>query len=72
MTQKEDTNRLDNSLAINRWRLVLGSMSDQSLSFSGSEREVRTFEEMEQLLDYLYNHAQGGDVREDGTSERCG
>ena len=64
---------LDNNLAINRWRLVLGSMSDNSLPFSGSEREIQSFEDMEQLLDYLYSHAQGDDVRaDDGTSDRSG
>ena len=63
---------LDKELALNRWRLVLGSMSDNSLSFSGSEREIQSFEDMEQLLDYLYGHAQGDDVRADETSGRGG
>lgn len=63
---------LDKELALNRWRLVLGSMSDNSLSFSGSEREIQSFEDMEQLLDYLYSRAQGDDVRVDETSGRGG
>lgn len=63
---------LDKELALNRWRLVLGSMSDNSLPFSGSEREIQSFEDMEQLLDYLYSRAQGDDVRVDETSSRGG
>ena len=63
---------LDKGLALNRWRLVLGSMSDNSLSFSGSEREIQSFVDMEQLLDYLYGHAQGDDVRADESSDRSG
>ncbi|MEE1083229.1 MAG: VWA domain-containing protein [Paludibacteraceae bacterium] len=63
---------LDKELALNRWRLVLGSMSDNSLPFSGSEREIQSFEDMEQLLDYLYSRAQGDDVRVDETSGRGG
>lgn len=63
---------LDRDLALNRWRLVLGSMSDNSLSFSGSDREILSFEDMEQLLDYLYSHAQGDDVRGESISDRSG
>lgn len=63
---------LDRDLALNRWRLVLGSMSDKSLSFSGSDREIMSFEDMEQLLDYLYSHAQGDDVRGESISDRSG
>lgn len=63
---------LDRDLALNRWRLVLGSMSDNSLSFSGSDREIMSFEDMEQLLDYLYSHAQGDDVRGESISDRSG
>jgi hypothetical protein len=68
----EDPNMLDRDLALNRWRLVLGSMSDNSLSFSGSDREIMSFEDMEQLLDYLYSHAQGDDVRGESISDRSG
>lgn len=63
---------LDRDIALNRWRLVLGSMSDNSLSFSGSDREILSFEDMEQLLDYLYSHAQGDDVRGESISDRSG
>ena len=58
-------NEQENMTAINRWKLVLGSFSDQHLSFSGNEREVRGFDDMEKLLDYLYSRAQGDDVRQD-------
>ncbi|MEE0084288.1 MAG: VWA domain-containing protein [Paludibacteraceae bacterium] len=68
----EDPNMLDRDLALNRWRLVLGSMSDNSLSFSGSDREIMSFEDMEHLLDYLYSHAQGDDVRGESISDRSG
>ena len=63
---------LDRDLALNRWRLVLGSMSDNSLSFSGSDIEILSLEDMEQLLDYLYSHAQGDDVRGESMSDRSG
>ena len=63
---------LDRDLALNRWRLVLGSMSDNSLSFSGSDIEILSLEDMEQLLDYLYSHAQGDDVRGESISDRSG
>lgn len=63
---------LDRQLAINRWRLVLGSKSDSSLAFGGSERELMMLGDMEELLDYLYSHAQGDDVRGEGSSDRTG
>lgn len=63
---------LDRQLAINRWRLVLGSKSDGSLAFGGSERELMMLEDMEELLDYLYSHAQDDDVRGEGSSDRTG
>lgn len=63
---------LDRQLAINRWRLVLGSKSDGSLAFGGSERELMMLGDMEELLDYLYSHAQGDDVRGEGSSDRTG
>lgn len=53
--------------AINRWRLVLGSLSDQNLQFGGEADNIQSFENMEQLLDYLYSRSQGDDVR---TGER--
>ncbi len=59
MTQAEQAHRQ----AINRWRLVLGSLSDRELQFGGSASDIRSFENMEELLDYLYSHAQGEDVR---------
>ncbi len=49
--------------AVNRWRLVLGNLSDQQLSFGGAESNIQKFMDMEQLLDYLYSRSQGDDVR---------
>ncbi|MBO5164559.1 MAG: VWA domain-containing protein [Ruminococcus sp.] len=63
---KTETDRI----SVNRWRLILGSYSGDSLGFSGSGDEIRQFHDMEQLLDYLYSKAQGDDVRE--TEERSG
>ena len=63
-------NALDAQLSVNRWRLVLGGGSDNELQFGGSEEELRNFEDMEELLDYLYGRANGDDIREDG--ERSG
>ena len=62
----------DSQLAINRWRLVLGSKSDRSLGFGGSGREVKALGEMEELLDYLYANAQGDDVRSERPERRSG
>lgn len=64
MTQEEQLHQQ----AVNRWRLVLGGLSDRALSFGGSARDIRTFEDMESLLDYLYGNAQGEDVRIGGRS----
>lgn len=60
---ENNQNELDKALSVNRWRLILGSMSDRSLGFTGSERDIQAFEDMEQLLDHLYSRAQGDDVR---------
>ena len=54
---------------LNRWRLILGKQSEQSLSFSGSQRELQSFGQMEDLLEYLYGKAGGDDVR---TGDRKG
>ena len=43
------------AISVNRWRLVLGGMSDKSLSFTGDKAEITTFQDMEKLLDYLYS-----------------
>lgn len=51
-------------LSMNRWRLVLGSQSAKEMGFTGDEHQLQTFADMEQLLDYLYGHAQGDDVRD--------
>lgn len=57
-------------ISVNRWRLILGSYSGDSLNFYGNGDELRQFRDMEQLLDYLYSRAQGDDVRE--SENRCG
>ncbi len=58
---------------LNRWRLILGKQSDQNLDFSGSDREIRGLEDMENLLEYLYEQAAGEDVRqEDGQNRKGG
>ena len=51
------------AVSVNRWRLVLGGMSDNALCFSGDSQEIMMLENMERLLDYLYSRAQGDDVR---------
>ncbi|MDE5768674.1 MAG: hypothetical protein K2H82_04735, partial [Oscillospiraceae bacterium] len=51
--------------AINRWRLVLGKQSDQNLQFSGTSRELQAFQNMEELLDYLYQKGDSEDIRND-------
>lgn len=51
------------SMSVNRWRLILGGLSDNQLDFSGSERQIQSFMDMEELLDYLYSRSQGDDVR---------
>ncbi len=54
--------------AINRWRLVLGGLSDQQLQFGNDGNSIQSFMDMEQLLDYLYNRSQGDNVRTDDRS----
>ncbi len=49
---------------INRWRLILGKQSEQEMVFQGSEREIQNLEDMENLLEYLYEQAAGEDVRQ--------
>lgn len=52
-------------LSVNRWRLVLGKNSQGSLEFTGSERELMSFGEMEELLDYLYSRGDSDDIRQE-------
>lgn len=59
-------------ISVNRWRLVLGSQSDRELEFSGDENEIQRFEDMEQLLDYLYSRSDGDDVRNEHGQRRGG
>ena len=42
---------LEKQLSVNRWRLVLGGQSAQSLDFSGSEQQISALGEMEFLLE---------------------
>ena len=51
---------------LNRWRLILGKQADKDLQFGGSDREIKGLEDMENLLEYLYEQASGEDVRQDG------
>lgn len=57
---------------LNRWRLILGRQSDHDLIFSGSRKEMRSLEDMEDLLEYLYGQAAGEDVRQDGSGRKGG
>lgn len=50
--------------ALNRWRLILGKMSAQQMQFEGSGQEIRTLQNMEELLEYLYSQSGGEDVRQ--------
>ena len=61
--------KYNNIIAVNRWRLVLGSNSDRSLDFGGSVGEIGRYMDMEHLLDYLYGNAQGDDVRREGSRQ---
>lgn len=58
---------LEKQKALNRWRLILGSFSDRSLSFTGTH--MQQLMDMEQLLDYLYGRGQGDDVRQDESKQ---
>lgn len=60
------------AISVNRWRLVLGGMSDKSLSFTGDKAEITTFQDMEKLLDYLYSRAQGDDKEREQPARRSG
>lgn len=63
---------MNDTAAVNRWRLILGGFSGKQLQFGGSARDVQSFADMEQLLDYLYSNAQGSDVRSDDSASREG
>ncbi len=57
---------MNDAQAMNRWRLILGGLSEQQLQFGGTSREIQQFSDMEELLDFLYGNAQGEDVRMEG------
>ncbi|MDE5764846.1 MAG: VWA domain-containing protein [Ruminococcus sp.] len=54
-----------NQTALNRWKLILGSLSGNDLQFGGNQQQINQLTDMEELLDYLYSRAQGDDVRQD-------
>ena len=61
---------LKKDLSVNRWRLVLGKASSQSLEFSegeGGAGQLMGFAEMEELLDYLYSKGDSDDIRHERT-----
>ena len=60
---KKSSKLTDEQIAVNRWRLVLGSKADRSLPFEGNDRDLKALGDMEELLDYLYGNAQGDNVR---------
>ncbi|MDE5753770.1 MAG: VWA domain-containing protein [Oscillospiraceae bacterium] len=51
--------------AVNRWRLVLGKQSDQNLHFHGTGQQLQSFQDMEELLEYLYQKGDSEDIRND-------
>ena len=63
---------MQNEYTLNRWRLVLGKQADQSIGFDGTAREIETFSDMEELLDYLYGQGAGEDVRGETTGRQGG
>ena len=62
MITKMDELEIKRELSLNRWRLVLGKDSGQSLEFSGDESTMAAFADMEQLLDYLYGRGKSEDI----------
>ena len=62
MITKMDELEIKRELSLNRWRLVLGKDSGQSLDFSGDESQLKAFADMEQLLDYLYGRGGSEDI----------
>lgn len=61
-----------NEQTLNRWRLVLGRQSGGEVDFSGSDSQISTFENMEELLEYMYGRAGGDDVRGESVSRKGG
>ena len=57
---------------MNRWRLILGKQSEQNLNFQGNHEELKSLQDMEELLDYLYNQANSDDIRNDDASRQGG
>ena len=61
-----------NDYTLNRWRLVLGKQSDQSIGFDGERADIEMFSDMEALLEYLYGQGAGDDVRGETTGRQGG
>ncbi|MBQ9990898.1 MAG: VWA domain-containing protein [Lachnospiraceae bacterium] len=56
---------------LNRWRLVLGRYAEKQISFT---REIQgeslsSYQEMDEVLDFLYSREYGEDVRREGGTE---
>lgn len=62
---------MDDTRQINRWRLILGKMAKDQLSFSQEgafENGISCFD-LEDALDFLYSREYGEDVRKEGGTE---
>ena len=46
---KKSSKLTDEQIAVNRWRLVLGSKADRSLPFEGNDRDLKALGDMEEL-----------------------
>ncbi|MCR5717953.1 MAG: VWA domain-containing protein [Oscillospiraceae bacterium] len=63
---------MEHSTTLNRWRLMLGKQAEQSIGYDGTAAEMKTFSDMEELLDYLYGKGASEDVREESVSREGG
>lgn len=64
---------MDDTRQMNRWRLILGKMAKNQLSFSGqnaAENGVSCME-LEDVLDFLYSREYGEAVRREGEPVRA-
>lgn len=62
---------MDDTKQMNRWRLILGKMSQDQLSFSAGgafENGISCFD-LEDALDFLYSREYGDDIRKTGGTE---
>ena len=56
----------DNQENLNKWRLILGKNAENHISFQGMYGNGISFQDMEQTLDYLYDHELGESVMRTG------